>query len=465
MNILLTVVQGSRSGEVFTIEPQQSKTFGRTEVADESFADDEHMSSLHFEVANLGSTAELRDKGSTNGTWLHREKITVAPLREGERFCAGKTVFTVEFVQPMPQGIAGNEGTFQVDAAPLRKKEQPSTQPISPPFVPGSADAPTTGEPRRPAMPVDSSRPATQSTPPDLPHVASDGSDPFANYQAGPVNRPNTGSPPISGPRPSSGSSPIEGSFTDDSAPVFQDARPPSQPGSEYGYAPSHRRTDNPLSDSSMSSVFPDLGRAQSAHPSAKPTRGFQAFRRMAAAGAAMSFLGVMDALAKAFFIELILHPIKIRVDHTLTVGRPLFASHPGSSNANLSPVQCNWSQLNQCPELLDLVPRLAAADACLAYLGKSQTAISLQIEQMLRTGVPGFSEPDGHLPCYWPSSLMAILDAQGIAVSERLFLPNLSGVVLCSPWNHTSMIAVADSELGDILVDHGFSTTDDVLS
>ncbi len=54
------------------------------------------MSSLHFEVENFGSYAEVRDLRSTNRTWLNNNFVTSAPLKHGDRLRAGKTVMAVE---------------------------------------------------------------------------------------------------------------------------------------------------------------------------------------------------------------------------------------------------------------------------------------------------------------------------------------------------------------------------------
>ncbi len=57
------------------------------------------MSSIHFEVENFGDSAEVRDRRSTNRTWLNNSRVTSSLLTHGDRLRAGKTIMAVEIEQ------------------------------------------------------------------------------------------------------------------------------------------------------------------------------------------------------------------------------------------------------------------------------------------------------------------------------------------------------------------------------
>lgn len=93
--IILTIRSGPRAGESFKIHPPQSVPIGRAVDSQLSFDDDEHMSSHHCTLQVLHDQTRLIDCDSTNKTWLNNEPVQVVELRTGDKFRAGKTVFTI----------------------------------------------------------------------------------------------------------------------------------------------------------------------------------------------------------------------------------------------------------------------------------------------------------------------------------------------------------------------------------
>jgi pSer/pThr/pTyr-binding forkhead associated (FHA) protein len=67
----------------------QVARFGRGDQADYVFADDQTLSSLHFEVECSEDGCFLRDLRSTNGTYLNGQRISESRLYNGDQITAG----------------------------------------------------------------------------------------------------------------------------------------------------------------------------------------------------------------------------------------------------------------------------------------------------------------------------------------------------------------------------------------
>jgi hypothetical protein len=70
-------------------------TVGRDESADIAI-DDRGLSRIHFEIAWNGEVAAIRDRQSTNGTFLDDARITEVVLRSGNVIKAGRSEFEFE---------------------------------------------------------------------------------------------------------------------------------------------------------------------------------------------------------------------------------------------------------------------------------------------------------------------------------------------------------------------------------
>ena len=70
-------------------------TVGREDVADIAI-DDRGMSRIHFEIAWNGEVAAIRDRQSTNGTFVDDARISEIVLRSGNVIKAGRSEFEFE---------------------------------------------------------------------------------------------------------------------------------------------------------------------------------------------------------------------------------------------------------------------------------------------------------------------------------------------------------------------------------
>jgi hypothetical protein len=70
-------------------------TVGREDVADIAI-DDRGMSRIHFEIAWNGEVAAIRDRQSTNGTFVDDARISEIVLRSGNLIKAGRSEFEFE---------------------------------------------------------------------------------------------------------------------------------------------------------------------------------------------------------------------------------------------------------------------------------------------------------------------------------------------------------------------------------
>jgi len=85
---VLVVKRGPNAGSRFVLEGS-SVTAGRSPESD-IFLDDVTVSRRHASFVPTGSTYEVRDVGSLNGTYLNRERIDAAPLTNGDEVQIGK---------------------------------------------------------------------------------------------------------------------------------------------------------------------------------------------------------------------------------------------------------------------------------------------------------------------------------------------------------------------------------------
>jgi hypothetical protein len=94
---LLVVKRGPNAGSRFTLGPDRT-TIGRHPDSD-IFLDDVTVSRRHAEVHNEANTFTVTDVGSLNGTYLNRERIESARLRNGDELQIGK--FRLVFLHEM----------------------------------------------------------------------------------------------------------------------------------------------------------------------------------------------------------------------------------------------------------------------------------------------------------------------------------------------------------------------------
>ena len=80
---------GGRAGETFPVD-ESSTTIGRSPECG-IFLDDVTVSRKHAVLAKLdGDRWEIEDQGSLNGTFVNRERVETAELRDGDELQIGK---------------------------------------------------------------------------------------------------------------------------------------------------------------------------------------------------------------------------------------------------------------------------------------------------------------------------------------------------------------------------------------
>ncbi|MCA9129378.1 MAG: FHA domain-containing protein [Planctomycetales bacterium] len=420
----MTAISGTREGETFTVHANQCVTFGRTHASDTSFEGDLHMSGTHFQIENLGDEAMLTDRGSTNGTWLNTERISKERLREGDRIRAGTAVFTVEFVRDsvdrgMPPPIRedfGVGGPPQVGGWPSSTPRDDEPKPFANAAFDSAAYPPRS----------DRQSPLADSTP----YAKS----PFAN-------------------KSSDGNSTSGNSLSPFSDSMDFEESEPVKPTPAFNFKPSPKpmAPDNPFADSSLYNQVPESIKALG-RPKVEDRRAhkrFQLLQRLTVADAADSMGIVLDSLTRKWSVQLVLHFQKIRngLPSGLPSAKALFSWLPMEA-VNCSPVRVAWADVCRSATVLPMLPRLCRADGCIAFLGKDAADIARQIDAMGAMGVEGFSEQDGFLPIYWPSSFAAMIDCRGQEMCSQLFGNAISGVILCSAWHQSRVVACADEEL-----------------
>lgn len=89
---LLVVKRGPNEGSRFLLD-QSVTTIGRHPNAD-IFLDDVTVSRRHAELHRTGTSFEVKDLGSLNGTYFEGERIEAARLTEGCELQIGKFRFT-----------------------------------------------------------------------------------------------------------------------------------------------------------------------------------------------------------------------------------------------------------------------------------------------------------------------------------------------------------------------------------
>ncbi len=90
----LRIEGGPRDGTRVILPPQRTLVFGRAPDADVVIGD-MFLSRRHFEITHAGSSIQLVDLGSSNGTVVNGAPVMVAELRPGDRIELGRTVVRV----------------------------------------------------------------------------------------------------------------------------------------------------------------------------------------------------------------------------------------------------------------------------------------------------------------------------------------------------------------------------------
>jgi hypothetical protein len=95
MKVVLDVIQGPRKGRSFVIDRHDTFIVGRSRFVHCAMPEDTALSRDHFLIDIDGPRCELRDLGSTNGTYVNNTKVERASLCSGDLIAAGQSVFRV----------------------------------------------------------------------------------------------------------------------------------------------------------------------------------------------------------------------------------------------------------------------------------------------------------------------------------------------------------------------------------
>lgn len=86
MRITLTVTEGPHAGQVFTFQEHDNFIVGRSKRAHFRLPlKDKYFSRIHFMVEVNPPHCRLMDMGSTNGTHVNGQKVTMADLKDGDQ--------------------------------------------------------------------------------------------------------------------------------------------------------------------------------------------------------------------------------------------------------------------------------------------------------------------------------------------------------------------------------------------
>ena len=111
MRVILDVLQGPQSGRSFVFDRHDTFIVGRSRFV-HCPIDDAALSRDHFLIEVNPPQCELRDLGSTNGTFVNNIRVDRARLNSGDLVAAGQSVFRVQVEQaPAPISEGGLAST------------------------------------------------------------------------------------------------------------------------------------------------------------------------------------------------------------------------------------------------------------------------------------------------------------------------------------------------------------------
>ncbi len=106
MRVILDVLEGPQKGRSFVFERHDTFIVGRSRFVHCPMPEDRALSRDHFLIEINPPQCELRDLGSTNGTFVNNERVNRVKLSSGDMIAAGQSVFrvVVEAVHELSSG-------------------------------------------------------------------------------------------------------------------------------------------------------------------------------------------------------------------------------------------------------------------------------------------------------------------------------------------------------------------------
>ena len=95
MRVILDVLHGPRKGRTFIFDSHDTFIVGRSRFVHCPIPEDSALSRDHFLIEINPPRCELRDLGSTNGTFVNERRVDRSRLGSGDQIVAGQSVFRV----------------------------------------------------------------------------------------------------------------------------------------------------------------------------------------------------------------------------------------------------------------------------------------------------------------------------------------------------------------------------------
>src|SRR4051794_29145342 len=95
MRVILDVLQGPRKGRSFVFDRHDTFIVGRSRFVHCPMPEDSALSRDHFLIEINPPRCEVRDLGSTNGTYVNERRVERTRLNSGDQIAAGQSVFRV----------------------------------------------------------------------------------------------------------------------------------------------------------------------------------------------------------------------------------------------------------------------------------------------------------------------------------------------------------------------------------
>jgi hypothetical protein len=100
--VILEATAGPANGRKIQVPAGSVLRVGRTARSDYALGEDSYLSGQHFSVEYDGIQCQIRDLGSSNGTFVNGDRITDRVLQEGDSVGAGGSTFIVRVDSSTP---------------------------------------------------------------------------------------------------------------------------------------------------------------------------------------------------------------------------------------------------------------------------------------------------------------------------------------------------------------------------
>ena len=371
------------------------------------------MSGVHFEIENNGNFAELRDRNSTNKTWVNHSTQVKCTISPGDVIRAGKTQFSIQWetlpsagdVSLLPENI---EKTFEGDDDRSRMSRSPIGS--------GSVSFPRDKSKQLSEFKVREVEEVTNSS------ARSRNSSPFESLDASYWSKVDNHS----------------------DEPTFI---PPTQEISQGEFR-------SPFDESSISKFpFSETPATPPAPPPAPkrpiPTRVTQ--RTSDATG--FDIWAIIEKLSNHCDLRVVSHYRKIgQLTPSNLMLLPVFP-FLADSREHLPVIVKASEWLRQ--EDRQVTNRLVQADGLMLVLTKGTLETESELQELCNYDVSGFSASNGFLGWCWPSQLQVILNSLSDPALAQFFGETIQGFLFPSASN---WIAYASPEIMPILADYGFA-------